>query len=281
MRWSLHGPHGLLGVERQLRDQRRPGLQARQDAGLVTEVVEERVDAQVAVVAGDLAALGPRRRAGQRLPMRAQRALAAAGGAGGEQDVGDVVGLDRRGARVDGLEGSGFLAARDELVPGSVVLLDRYPDDVPQFGQGVAVDRSGLVGAEELTGCEQQRCAGPRQDVAGLAGGVAGVQRHEHAAGVGGGQARDHPVPGVRRPDRDPVPGADAQVDHRGGGSADLVAQLGECQPPTSPAGPPAPPAATSASCSENRSAIRSRTCGMVLGIGLRHRCSSNKASAW
>ena len=59
----LHGPHGPLGVERQLRDQRRPGLQARQDAGLVTEVVEERVDAEVAVVAGDLPALGPCRRA--------------------------------------------------------------------------------------------------------------------------------------------------------------------------------------------------------------------------
>ena len=101
----LHGPHGLLGVERQLRNQGGPGLQARQDSGLVTEVVEERVDAQVAVVAGDLAALGPCRRAGQRLPMRAQRALAAAGGAGREEDVGDVVGLDRRGANFDGTRG--------------------------------------------------------------------------------------------------------------------------------------------------------------------------------
>src|SRR6476620_10010760 len=151
----LHGPHGLLGVERQLRNQGGPGLQARQDSGLITEVVEERVDAQVAVVAGDLAALGPCRRAGQRLPMRAQRALAAAGGAGREENVGDVVGLDRRGANFNGLEGSGFLAPRDELVPGSVVLLDRYPDDVAQFRQGVAVYRSRIVSAEELSGCEQ------------------------------------------------------------------------------------------------------------------------------
>ena len=103
---------------------------------------------------------------------------------------------------------------------------------MPQVRQGVAVDRRGLVGAEELAGREQQRRAGAGQDVGGLAGGVAGVQRHEHAAGVGGGQARHHPVPGVRRPDRDPVPGADAQVDHRRGGPADLVAQLGEGQPP-------------------------------------------------
>ena len=87
-------PHRLLGVERQLRDQRRAGLQAGQDAGLVAEVVEERVDAQVAVGAGELAALGPRRGRRQRLPVRAQHALAAAGRAGGEQDVG----RRRRGA---------------------------------------------------------------------------------------------------------------------------------------------------------------------------------------
>ena len=83
--------------------------------------------------------------------MRAQRALAAAGGAGREEDVGDVVGLDRCGANFNGLEGSGFLAPRDELVPGSVVLLDRYPDDVAEFRQGVAVYRSRIVGAEEFS----------------------------------------------------------------------------------------------------------------------------------
>src|SRR5271170_7967233 len=82
----------LLGVEGQLRDQRGAGLQAGQDSGLVAEVVEERVDAEVAVVAGDLAAGRPRRRTGQRLPVRTQYAFAAAGGAGGEEDVGEVVG---------------------------------------------------------------------------------------------------------------------------------------------------------------------------------------------
>ena len=57
----LHRGHGLLGVERQLGDQRRAGLQAGQDARLVAEVVEERIDAQVAVVAGELSARRPRR----------------------------------------------------------------------------------------------------------------------------------------------------------------------------------------------------------------------------
>ena len=101
MRCSCDQPHRLLGVEGQLRDQRRPGLQAGQDPGLVAEVVEERVDAQVAVGAGDLAAARPGGGGGQRLAVRAQHALAAPGGAGGEQDVGDVVGGHRRRAGVD------------------------------------------------------------------------------------------------------------------------------------------------------------------------------------
>ena len=123
-------------------------------------------------------------------------------------------------------------AARDELVPGPVVLVDGHADDVPQRRQGVAVEFGGLVGAEEFAHRHQQRRPGAGQDVGGLAGGVAGVQRHDDAARVVGGQARDHPVPGVRRPDRDPVAGADAQVDHRRGGPSDLGPQLGERQPP-------------------------------------------------
>jgi hypothetical protein len=89
-------------IERQVRDQRRAGLQAGQDAGLVPEVVKERVDAQVAVIAGDLAVGGPRHRGRERLPVRAQHTFAAAGGAGGEQDVADVVGHDGGGAVGDG-----------------------------------------------------------------------------------------------------------------------------------------------------------------------------------
>ena len=95
----------------------------------------------------------------------------------------------------------------DELVPGAVVLVDRDADDVPQRGQCVAVEVGDPVGAEELAHPEQQRRLGAGQDVGGLGGGVAGVQRHHHGAGVMGGQAGDHPVPGVRRPDRDPVAG--------------------------------------------------------------------------
>ena len=197
----------LLGVEGQLRDQRGAGLQAGQDAGLVTEVVEERVDAQVAVVAGDLAAGGPRRRAGQRLPVRTQHAFAAAGGAGGEQDVGDVVGPrpprrgrpPPRGRMPWPMNSSHVSVAR---------LLDRGPArcDADRAVR-IAVEVGDSVGAEELAHREQQRGAGACQDVGRPRGGVAGVQRHDDGAGVVGGQAGDHPVPGVRRPDRHPIAG--------------------------------------------------------------------------
>ena len=222
--------HRPLGVEGQLRDQRGAGLQAGQDPGLVAEVVEERVDAQVAVVAGDLAARRPRRRAGQRLPVRAQHTFAAAGGAGGEQDVGEVVGVYRGGAGIGGAQGCTAGAARHEVVPRPVVRINRHPHDMPQIGQRGPVKISGLVGTQELAHRHQQRSTGAGQDVGGLGGGIAGVQRYHGGAGVMGGQAGNHPMPGVRRPDRHPVARAHTQRDHRRRGTAHLVAQLGKSE---------------------------------------------------
>ena len=192
--------------------------------GLVAEVVEERVDAEVAVGAGELTAGRPGRGRVEGLPVRAQHALAAAGGAGGEEDVGDVVGRDGRGARVGGVEIGSARATNSSHVPSSVV--DGHPDDVAQRGKRGAVEFGGPVGAEELAHADQQRRLGAGQDVGGLAGGVAGVERDDDGARVVRGQARDHPVPGVRRPDRDPVAGVHAEVDHRGGGLPDLGSEL-------------------------------------------------------
>ena len=129
----------------------------------------------------------------------------------------------------------------------------------------------GLVGAEELPGREEQRSTCTGQDVGGLTGGVSGVQRYHDAAGVVRGQACHHPVPGIRRPDRDAVPGAHAQVDHRGGGLAHLGAQL---------------PVGQLTIVGNQRVVI-----GQLVGNPVQdlrngpqiggHRCSSNKASAW
>ncbi len=159
--------------------------------------------------------------------MRTPHALAASGGPGREQDVGDVVRGDGGRAGVDCLE---VCPAGDELVPRPVVLLDRDADDVAERGQRVTVDACGLVGSEEVAGREQQRSCGAAEDVCCLAGCVAGVQWNEHAAGVVRRQARHHPVPGVRRPDGDAITWFDAKVDHRRGGLPDLRAQVGERQ---------------------------------------------------
>src|SRR5271163_961034 len=55
--------------------------------------------------------------------MRAQHAFAAAGGARGEQNVADVVGLDRGSAAADRVEAYRFRASGDEVVPSRLLSL--------------------------------------------------------------------------------------------------------------------------------------------------------------
>jgi hypothetical protein len=207
----------------------------------------------------------------KRLPMRTQHAFAAPGGARREQDVADIVRLDRRRPRVGRV---GVAAARNEVVPwqvGRFVPFERHPDDVPERRQGGAIEVGHLVGAEKLSHRHQQRCAGAGQDVGGLAGGISSVQRNHRGAGAVGGQAGHHPVPAVRRPERDPIATANAEVNHRGGGPTHLVAQLTEGQ---------------ALVVGDQRIVVGKLTGNPVQhrghGAGIaRHRCSSNKASAW
>ena len=178
----LHHPHGLLRVEGELRNQRRAGLKAGQNSGLVPEVVEERVDAQIAVGSSHLAARRPRGRRRERLPVRTQHTLAATGGAGGEQDVGDVVGAYCGRAGI-------HLRQRNshpghELVPGAVIAVEGNTHDVPQCGQGVPIEVGHPVGTEEPAHPDQQRRLGAQQDIGGFGCGVAGVQRNQGRAGV-------------------------------------------------------------------------------------------------
>ena len=98
--------HRASDVEDRLRHDGRAGEQAGDDAGLVAEAVEERVDHEVAVGGGRPRRTPPRRSATPiDLAVRAHHALAAAGRARGEQDVADVVRADCRGTRVRGLGG--------------------------------------------------------------------------------------------------------------------------------------------------------------------------------
>ena len=66
-----------------------------------------------------------------------------------------------------------------------------------QRGQGAAVHAARPVGTQELAGREQDRRVGSGQDVGGLFGRVAGVQRDHRRAGMVDGQAGHRPVPGV------------------------------------------------------------------------------------
>ena len=159
--------------------------------------------------------------------MRAQHAFAAAGRAGGEQNVADVVGRDRGSAAADRVEACRFRASGDEVAPCPVFRFDRHSHDVPQCRQGVAVQAGDPVGAQELTHSEQHRRPGAGQDVTGFRRGVAGVHWHYGSAGVVNRQAGHYPVPGVRRPDGHPVAGLDAERDERGGCAMYFVAQRG------------------------------------------------------
>ncbi|OBI89001.1 hypothetical protein A9X00_21810 [Mycobacterium sp. 1245805.9] len=114
-------------------------------------------------------------------------------------------------------------AVGDELVPGSVVRLDRDADDVAQRRQRRAVQVGHAVIAQESTHPEQHRRTRAGQDVAGFSGRVSGVERHHGGPGVVNRQAGHHPVPGVRRPDGNPVPGPHAQCDEGGRRAVHLV----------------------------------------------------------
>ena len=88
-------------------------------------------------------------------------------------------------------------AARDELGPGAVRLLDGTRTMWRSAGSASGRARR----CDPRRGIHPRRsAAGPRarQDVSRLGGGVAGVQRHQHRTRMVGGQAGDHPVPGVR-----------------------------------------------------------------------------------
>ena len=149
----LNDPHRLFRIESQLGEQCRAGLQASEDSGFVSEIVKERVDAQVTVGAGYLAACRPCRGGRQRLAVRTQHALASSGGAGGEQDVGDVVRAhpSRPGVHLCRRN----LRPGHELVPVSVIGIETNPDDVPQCRQRTAVQFGDPVGAQELTHSDQ------------------------------------------------------------------------------------------------------------------------------
>ena len=103
--------HHRVDVEHRVRDDRRALQDAREDAGLEPEGVEERVDDEVAVAVAQADDVGPRVVRADARAVGQHRALGLPGRARGEEDVGEVVagraraprastlGADRRSAR--------------------------------------------------------------------------------------------------------------------------------------------------------------------------------------
>src|SRR4029450_3424310 len=88
-------------------------------------------------------------------------------------------------------------------------------DDALEVGQLLVAEGIDVVRAEEVAHRAEPACAAPAQEVAGLGRLVAGVERHQHAAGRLQPERRDLPFPQVRRPDRDAIAGLEARRDER------------------------------------------------------------------
>jgi hypothetical protein len=81
--------HDLFDIEHRVRDDRRALDDAREDAGLQPERVEERVDDEVAVTRAEADHRRPRVVRLHARPVREHRALRPAGRSRGEEDVGE------------------------------------------------------------------------------------------------------------------------------------------------------------------------------------------------
>ena len=217
---GLDERHRRVEVERRDRVQGCAGEQPGDDADLVAEGVEERVDHQVAVLAVDAAQLAPGAGHADGLSVGRHRALAAAGGAGREEDVGDVTGGDGLGDQVD-------LGRRHRpaVEVGQVAQLDDGQDRGEIAGRAEVGD---LGAAEEPVLHHDDAGAGAVDDVGDLVAGVAGVHRHQGAAGVRRGEGGDHPADAVGCPDAHAVAGLQAERDVASRGTPHPAQQLEE-----------------------------------------------------
>ncbi len=245
---GLDQRHGPPRVVHQLRHQGGAADQAGQDAGLEAEAVEERVDHEVAVGAGEAPALGPGPGDGQRLPVGRHRPLAPPGRARGEQDVADVPGTHRAGA-LGGHAGRDRCRPLQQLAPAEGPLarcagragLDgdlhdqaepvearagRHPLSIVRGAQG-----GEAVGAEERAGHDQGAGAAAADHVERLMAGEPGADRDQCRARVERAERAEHPVMGVGGPDGHPVPGGHALGDQRPGDRGYPLVQLAVAEP--------------------------------------------------
>ncbi|MDT4844992.1 hypothetical protein FQZ97_789640 [compost metagenome] len=212
-------------VEHLLRQDAAAAHQRRQPTGLVAEAVEERVDDQVAVALTQADHGTPVADDAQVLAMGSHHALRLAGGARGEQQVGQAVLVDLRLAHRQ-LRWRDFGAQGHERIPVQAALrLPTQADAPAQFRQRLTGQQRRVVGAEELADDEQEAGAALAQDEAGFGPLHPRVQRHQHRAYALQGDGGDYPLMDVRRPDGHPLARPDFQRQQGAGG---LAAQLVE-----------------------------------------------------
>ncbi len=142
--------------------------------------------------------------------MRGDRALAASRGAGGEEDVADVVWLHLRSTRV-GFGAGGVGGEREEVLELDdavtvVVPVDRYLDDGGDRQVRVGVEQLLIpIGLEERADDHQGRGVDALDDVESFGAGVSSVDRDDGRAGILSAEQGDHPVVRVGRPDDDAI----------------------------------------------------------------------------
>ena len=160
--------------------------------------------------------------------MRGDRTLAAPRGAGGEEDVADVVWLHLRSTRV-GFGAGGVGGEREEVLELDdavtvVVPVDRYLDDGGDPQVRIGVEQLLVpVGLEERADDHQGSCVDALDDVECFGAGVARVDRDDGCAGVLSAEQGDHPVVRVGRPDDDAVACLHPTVDQCAGEIADAL----------------------------------------------------------
>ena len=231
-----------LHVEHRLRHHGRAAHQAGDDARLVAEGVEERVHDQVAVALTQAGQLAPHLVAAQCLGVRDHRALGPAGGTGGEDDVGGVLGPDA-GRPLADLPRAGTASpparksfqvrkarrASSPAPPPSAGAAGRAAGRRPVTVARGPPQRGDVRGAEERAGDEEQPGAGcARRTYGRLRALEAGVQRDQHGAGASPRRARRRSSRGCSAPrSATRSPGSTPAAMQARRGALDALAELG------------------------------------------------------
>jgi hypothetical protein len=208
--------------------------------------MEERQDDQVTVAGPEPPDLAVPDVELDRGPVSQLHALGRAGGAGGKDDLRQVVrrsgaGGGQCGGRWHALRGAGQLVPAQHRRRGTFQrrslradvhhMLEVGEIVVRQLSRGgLAEQRIQVVVAQEPLLDDQRSRLGAPEQFPDLGAAVTGVERDHDPAGRQDAERRGHPATGVGGPQPDAVTGPDTQRGKAPGGEQHIVGQLGEGQ---------------------------------------------------